>query len=184
MRVDLAAEDRTRSCESRIARMCPSPSGPGLHLDRGRNAGRAYPTDDIILNPPVFTVAPGKTRFMRLGLRTANHGTAELTYRLILQEVPKAEGPSDGAAVRTILRISIPIFAVPKRSRSPEWSGRSRNRHQQNSNWLPPTREMRTSRSGNSAYPRRRKLVQQSVCLHQFTCFRDRHTIGRSKLRI
>lgn len=86
--------------------------------------GGLKPTDDIILNPPVFTVAPGKTRFMRLGLRTANHGTAELTYRLILQEVPKAEGPSDGAAVRTILRISIPIFAVPKTIAKPrvEWT--------------------------------------------------------------
>jgi fimbrial chaperone protein len=87
--------------------------------------GGLTPTDDIILNPPVFTVAPGSTRFMRLGLRTANRGTAELTYRLILQEVPKAENPAEGgAAIRTILRISIPIFAAPKAVAKPrlEWT--------------------------------------------------------------
>lgn len=87
--------------------------------------GGLTPTDDIILNPPVFTVAPGTTRFMRLGLRTANRGTAELTYRLILQEVPKAESPTEGrTAVRTILRISIPIFAAPKGVAKPrlEWT--------------------------------------------------------------
>jgi len=86
--------------------------------------GGLTPTDDIILNPPVFTIAPGSSRFMRLGLRSANRGTSELTYRLILQEVPKAAGPSDGTAIRTILRVSIPIFAVPKTPVKPriEWS--------------------------------------------------------------
>jgi fimbrial chaperone protein len=77
--------------------------------------GGLISTDDIMLNPPMFTIAPGGTRYLRLGLRTANHGTSELTYRLALQEVPK--GPLDaaaGTALRTILRMTIPIFALPK----------------------------------------------------------------------
>lgn len=82
------------------------------------------PTDDLILNPPLLTVEPKNTRFVRLGLRQANHGAAEMTYRLLLQEVPKTADPTEGAAVHTILRISIPIFASPKSAVAPklEWA--------------------------------------------------------------
>ncbi len=86
--------------------------------------GGLTPTDDVILNPPLLTIEPKNTRFVRLGLRKANRGTLEATYRLILQEVPKAVDPAEGAAVRTILRISIPIFASPKSAVAPklEWT--------------------------------------------------------------
>jgi len=77
--------------------------------------GGLAPTDDIMLNPPVFTIAPGATRYLRLGLRTANRGTTELTYRLALQEVPKpAQDATEGASLHTIMRLTIPIFAPPK----------------------------------------------------------------------
>jgi fimbrial chaperone protein len=76
--------------------------------------GGLTPTDGIILNPPLLNIAPKATRFIRLGLRNPNRGTVELTYRLILQEVPKTLDASDGAAVHTILRISVPVFAAPK----------------------------------------------------------------------
>jgi len=86
--------------------------------------GGLSPTDDVIMNPPVFTIAPKATRFLRLGLRAANRGTAELTYRLIVEEVPKAVDPTEGAAIHTILRLSVPIFALPKSPVAPklEWA--------------------------------------------------------------
>src|SRR5690242_12258323 len=44
--------------------------------------------DDILLNPPIFTLAPGRQQFVRLGLRRPKPSEVEITYRLILEEVP------------------------------------------------------------------------------------------------
>jgi fimbrial chaperone protein len=70
-------------------------------------------SDDILLNPPIFTVAAGHTQFLRLGLRHAPPDLQEGTYRLILEEVPppiKAEFNG----LRTVLNVSIPIFVKPR----------------------------------------------------------------------
>jgi fimbrial chaperone protein len=67
------------------------------------------PVDDILLNPPVFTVPAHATQVMRLGLRKANGGQSEQAYRLIVAEVPKPLPPGF-YGLRTIVRISIPIF--------------------------------------------------------------------------
>jgi fimbrial chaperone protein len=70
-------------------------------------------SDDVMLNPPIATVGPHQTQFIRLGLRHPLEGTEERTYRLIVEEVPPPPKP-DFRGVQTILRISIPIFVVPK----------------------------------------------------------------------
>lgn len=69
--------------------------------------------DDILLNPPIFTVPAGHTQYLRLGLRHSPQGTAEGTYRLILEEVP---GPrkADFTGISTLLKISVPIFVKPR----------------------------------------------------------------------
>ncbi|HXO38445.1 MAG TPA: fimbria/pilus periplasmic chaperone, partial [Candidatus Acidoferrum sp.] len=36
-------------------------------------------TEDVILNPPLITMAPGAQQFIRIGLRKANAGDQELT---------------------------------------------------------------------------------------------------------
>lgn len=72
-------------------------------------------SDDILLNPPIFTLRPRGRQIMRLGLRQRNDQPVELAYRLVLEEVPS--WVSDRATgLRTILRISIPVFA---RARGP-----------------------------------------------------------------
>jgi len=67
-------------------------------------------TDALILNPPIFTLAPHKTQFMRVGLRKPQFGQTEVTYRLILEELPPAVGTFSG--IRTLLRLSVPIFVA------------------------------------------------------------------------
>ncbi len=62
----------------------------------------------MLANPALFEVAPGATQIARLGLRT-EPGTAEKSYRVILDEVP-TDRPRRPGEVRTLLRISIPIF--------------------------------------------------------------------------
>jgi fimbrial chaperone protein len=69
--------------------------------------------DEILLNPPIFTVAAGHTQFLRLGLRHPQPDTREGTYRLILEEVPPPPKPGFNG-LNTVLKISVPIFVKPR----------------------------------------------------------------------
>ena len=85
------------------------------------------PSDEVILNPPLLTIEPHAERILRLGLRVPNNSSAEQTYRLILDEIPKAQAESQVSAVNVVLRISIPIFAKPKGNAAPRlaWTARA-----------------------------------------------------------
>jgi fimbrial chaperone protein len=77
----------------------------------GNNEGLEE-TNDVIANPPIFTIAPHQTQFVRLGLREFKAAAAETTYRLILEEIPPPLAP-DFNGLRTLLRISVPVFVTP-----------------------------------------------------------------------
>jgi fimbrial chaperone protein len=68
-------------------------------------------TQDVLANPPLFQVGPNGDQIARFGLRVAP-GSTEKSYRVFLQEVPGAESAESAnpGQVRTLLRISIPIF--------------------------------------------------------------------------
>lgn len=46
------------------------------------------PTTDLIAAPPIFTVPPGGTQIVRIGLRRAPDPQRELAYRVYFQEIP------------------------------------------------------------------------------------------------
>ncbi len=68
-------------------------------------------TRDVLANPGLFEIAPRRTQVARFGLRTSS-GTGEKAYRVFLEEVP-TDRPSLPGEVRTLLRISVPIFVPP-----------------------------------------------------------------------
>lgn len=68
-------------------------------------------TRDVLANPGLFEIAPRRTQVARFGLRTSS-GRAEKAYRVFLEEIP-TERPSLPGEVRTLLRISVPIFVPP-----------------------------------------------------------------------
>lgn len=72
------------------------------------------PTRDVLVNPPQFRLAPGQKQIVRFGLVSSNLAASptEGTYRAFLQEVPETP-PSGGATLRTLLRISLPVFIAP-----------------------------------------------------------------------
>jgi fimbrial chaperone protein len=78
------------------------------------------PTSDVLATPPIFTVPPGKTQILRVGLRRPSAAAGETTYRLILREVPEAMRTQ---GVKVALRISMPVFVVPATPVAPalEW---------------------------------------------------------------
>lgn len=63
----------------------------------------------IIAMPPVFTVAPGKTQSLRVGLRHATPTAGEQAFRLILKEIPQP----GGRGLQLALNTSLPVFVKP-----------------------------------------------------------------------
>ena len=51
------------------------------------------PSRDLLVSPAVFTLPAGASQLVRVALRRAVDPARELTYRLLLQEVPQAASP-------------------------------------------------------------------------------------------
>lgn len=65
-------------------------------------------TTDVIASPPIFTIAPGRTQLVRLGLKARRAGGA---YRVILEEIPRTQAP--GSQVQVTLRLNLPLYLLP-----------------------------------------------------------------------
>jgi fimbrial chaperone protein len=70
-------------------------------------------TDELILNPPIFTIKPGQQQFLRFGLRSVTPTAQEQSYRLIVDEIPDETSVVGKLGLRTVLRVSIPVFISP-----------------------------------------------------------------------
>jgi fimbrial chaperone protein len=66
-------------------------------------------SDEVLLSPPLTSIAPGASQVIRLILRRPPQGR-EATYRIVLDQIPP---PAVPGVVRVVLRMSIPIFAQP-----------------------------------------------------------------------
>jgi fimbrial chaperone protein len=87
-----------------------SQPGAGEQLD---------PTQDLIVSPGVFTLQPKATQLVRVALRRPVDPERELSYRLILEEVPPEASP-DFTGLRMALRLSMPVFVEPPRPVEPD----------------------------------------------------------------
>jgi fimbrial chaperone protein len=81
-------------------------------------------TDALILNPPMATLRSKAVQIIRIGLRSRMESSVEETYRIIVEEVPTSRAKVEGAQISTILKMSLPVFAVPRKAGAPklEWS--------------------------------------------------------------
>lgn len=70
------------------------------------------PTKDVLGTPPIFTVPPGGSQTIRVGLRQRTATPTEGAYRLILQEVPPPPKP-EFRGLQVALRLSVPVFVAP-----------------------------------------------------------------------
>ncbi len=76
-------------------------------------------SSDLIAVPPLFTLKPGASQVVRVGLRRAPAAEGELTYRLLLREVPPPiEEGFNGLQVA--LNLSLPVFVLPPQGAAPE----------------------------------------------------------------
>ena len=73
------------------------------------------PTSDIILFPKIAIIEGGEERVIRVGSKVPPVAT-EKTYRIYVEEVPEPmETPLEGAAVRTRMKIGVPLFISPRK---------------------------------------------------------------------
>jgi fimbrial chaperone protein len=82
------------------------------------------PTRDVMVSPAVFTIPGNGSQLVRVALRRPADAQRELTYRLILTEVPQLASP-EFTGLNVALRLSLPIFVAPTTTAEPriEWSG-------------------------------------------------------------
>lgn len=74
---------------------------------------RFGPPGDLVVNPPVFRMAPGATQIVRAGFRNGAAATAEENaWRLYFQEIADDSQPEASGNLRMLLRIGIPLFVA------------------------------------------------------------------------
>ena len=69
-------------------------------------------TEDLILAPPIIKLAPRARQVVRLALLKPADASRQLTYRMIIREVPEAI-PTTGIGVPIALALSMPVFITP-----------------------------------------------------------------------
>jgi fimbrial chaperone protein len=81
------------------------------------------PTRDLLVSPAVFTLPGNGSQLVRVALRRAADPERELSYRLLLTEVPQQSG-AGFTGLNVALRLSLPVFVQPGPSAVPrlDWS--------------------------------------------------------------
>ncbi|MDX2463821.1 MAG: molecular chaperone [Porticoccus sp.] len=69
------------------------------------------PSQNLIATPTVFSLQPGESQLVRVGLRRPINKNTESAYRLFIQEVPSTS--IRNATVQVVLRFSLPVFVAP-----------------------------------------------------------------------
>lgn len=71
------------------------------------------PTEDLILSPPIVKLAPKARQVVRLARLKPADASRQLTYRLIMREIPEVTAPKDNIQVTVALALSMPVFITP-----------------------------------------------------------------------
>jgi fimbrial chaperone protein len=124
VRVDLAAQSTTGVVTIRNQEDQPVVVQAETKLWQQTSAGEQLePTRDVLVTPAVFTIPPQGSQVVRLALRREADPRTELSYRLILTEVPQQAAPGF-TGLNMALRMSLPIFVAAQAPTAPQvtWS--------------------------------------------------------------
>jgi fimbrial chaperone protein len=124
LRVELSAQSSTAALTVRNEEDVPALiQAEALLWSQAEGAEKLDPTDDLLVSPTVFTIPPRGSQLVRVALRKQADASRELSYRLILQDVPPAASP-DFTGLRMSLRLSLPVFIAPTTPAKPDlaWS--------------------------------------------------------------
>jgi fimbrial chaperone protein len=95
----------------------------GMHWSQADGGDALAPIQDLIVSPVAFTLPARGSQLVRVALRRPVDPATELSYRLLLQEVPR-QANADHTGLEVTLRLSLPVFVQPTRAAEPqlEWS--------------------------------------------------------------
>ncbi|MCX7173359.1 MAG: molecular chaperone [Proteobacteria bacterium] len=75
------------------------------------------PTRELLVSPPIVTIAPKTEQVVRVALRRPADAVNELSYRINLQELP-AQPVAGFSGVQVALRIGLPVFVQPAKGQA------------------------------------------------------------------
>jgi fimbrial chaperone protein len=70
-------------------------------------------TEDLILSPPIIKLGAKARQVVRLARLMPPDASRQLTYRMIVREVPEATAQKDKVQVQIALALSMPVFITP-----------------------------------------------------------------------
>ena len=70
-------------------------------------------TEDMILSPPIIKLAARSRQVVRLAMLSPRPTTEQLTYRLVVREVPEAKAADKKIQLQIALAFSMPVFITP-----------------------------------------------------------------------
>jgi fimbrial chaperone protein len=73
-------------------------------------------TEDLILSPPIIKLAPKARQVVRLARLAPPDLSRQVTYRLILREVPEALPSQQNVQISIALALSMPVFITPPKA--------------------------------------------------------------------
>ena len=71
------------------------------------------PSEDLVLSPPIIKLGPKARQVVRLARLRPADASRQLTYRLIMREIPEVTAPKDSVQVTVALALSMPVFITP-----------------------------------------------------------------------
>jgi fimbrial chaperone protein len=75
-------------------------------------------TEEVFLSPPILKMAPKSRQVVRLArVSRPQQSDHEITYRMIVREIPEARPPSADSQVQIALAFSLPVFITPKNAK-------------------------------------------------------------------
>lgn len=124
LRLDLSATSRTAAMTVRNGEREALVQAEVVLWEQVDGEDRLTTTRDLLVSPAVFTLPAKGSQLVRVALRGPPVDTTrELSYRLILQEVPQAANP-DFSGLQIALRLSVPVFVANENATGPAiaWS--------------------------------------------------------------
>ncbi len=120
VRVDLGA----RQAASQLVVTNPTANTMLIQADafdwsQARDKDSLNPSTNLIVNPPIFELAPGAQQVVRVGLRRAIESGVEVPYRIWLTQVA-TPGEATDSGVQMLLRVSLPVFVTGAGTGSPQ----------------------------------------------------------------
>lgn len=70
-------------------------------------------TEDMIVSPPIIKVPPKSRQVVRLAMLRPRPAGEQLTYRLIVREIPEARPATTNVQLQIALAFSMPVFITP-----------------------------------------------------------------------